>query len=142
MSKRRLSDKEIRAQVPVARKRAARVSRTEPRARRARYDRVRGLVIVELTNGAFFGFPARLAQGLRGAPPARLLEVEVSPSGEALHWEALDADLRVAALLRGIFGTKSWARELGRAGGRSRSEVKSRTARENGRKGGRPRKGA
>lgn len=142
MSKRRLSDKEIRAQVPAARKRAVRASAAEPRAKVARYDLRRGLVVVELTNGAFFGFPARLAQGLRGASPERLREVEVSPSGEALHWEALDADLRVAALLRGIFGTRTWARELGRAGGRSRSELKSRAARENGRKGGRPRKGA
>jgi hypothetical protein len=97
-------------------------------------------VVVELTNGAFFGFPAHLGQGLRGASPEDLAEVEVSPSGEALHWERLDVDLRVPALLHGVFGTKAWMRELGRAGGRVRSKAKTRAARLNGAKGGRPRK--
>jgi hypothetical protein len=103
---------------------------------------VRRLVVVELTNGAIFGFPARLAQGLRGASADRLAEVEVSPSGEALHWERLDADLRVAALLQGIFGAGAWLRELGGIGGRVRSEAKAQAARLNGAKGGRPRKRA
>jgi hypothetical protein len=137
-----LSDAEIRAQIPAARRRARRAKAIEPRARSARYDRVRRLVVVELTNGAIFGFPARLAQGLRGASADRLAEVEVSPSGEALHWERLDADLRVAALLQGIFGTGAWLRELGGIGGRVRSEAKAQAARLNGAKGGRPRKRA
>jgi hypothetical protein len=142
MTKRRLTDKEILAQLPTARERGRRLNALEPRAKRARYDRARGLIVVELTNGVFFGFPARLGQGLRGASAAQLAEVEISPSGEALHWDGLDTDLRVAALLQGVFGTKSWMRELGRAGGRVRSDAKARAARMNGAKGGRPRKGA
>jgi hypothetical protein len=137
--RRRLSDAEIIAQIPAARARARAAAKAEPRARRARYDRARRVVVVELTNGAFFGFPVELAQGLRGALPEQLARVEVSPSGEALHWEALDADLSVPALLQGIFGTRAWMRELGRAGGRARSKVKAQAARVNGAKGGRPR---
>lgn len=139
MTRRRLTDQEILAQIPAARERGRRARETEPRAARAHYDRVRSQIVVELTNGAFFGFPARLGQGLRGASPAQLAEVEVSPSGEALRWDSLDVDLRVEALLRGVFGTKAWMRELGRSGGRVRSAAKARAARLNGAKGGRPR---
>jgi hypothetical protein len=142
MAKRRRSDEEILAQIPAARQRARAARTSEPRAKSARYDRARGLVIVELRNGAYFGFPAQLGQGLRGASPDELAEVEVSPSGEALHWERLNADLRVPALLQGMFGTRAWMRELGRIGGRARSEAKARAARLNGAKGGRPRKPA
>ncbi len=124
---RRLTDAEILAQVPAA---------------SARYDRVRKLVVVELTNGAFFGFPAALGQGLAGATRAELADVEVSPGGEALRWPRLDVDLRVPALLGGVFGTRAWMRVLAQAGGRATSEAKARAARENGAKGGRPRKAA
>lgn len=140
MSRHVITEKMIRAQVPAARRRARQAVAAEPRAKRARYDRNRGLVVVELTNGAFFGFPARLGQGLRGGSPKLLGEVEVSPSGEALHWELLDVDLRVAALLQGVFGTRTWMREIGRTGGRARSDAKARAARANGARGGRPRK--
>jgi hypothetical protein len=142
MARRRRSDEEVLAQIPAARRRARAARTSEPRAKSARYDRARGLVIVELQNGSYFGFPAQLGQGLRGASPDELAEVEVSPSGEALHWERLNADLRVPALLQGMFGTRAWMRELGRIGGRARSEAKARAARLNGAKGGRPRKPA
>ncbi len=139
MSRRTLTDREVLSQLPAARARARSARAQEPRARRAYYDRERKLVVVELTNGAVFAFPPRLAQGLRGASADALAEVDVSPSGEALHWERLDADLRVPALLQGMFGTRTWMRQLGQAGGRVRSEAKARAARANGAKGGRPR---
>jgi hypothetical protein len=140
MARRRRSDKEIRAQIPAARRRGRAATASEPRATRAWYDRSRGIVVVELTNGSSFGFQAELGQGLRGASADELSEVEVSPSGEALHWDRLNTDLRVPALLQGMFGTQAWMRELGRIGGRARSAAKVRAARLNGAKGGRPRK--
>jgi hypothetical protein len=135
----RLTDEEILAQIPAARARAKRESQSGIRALDASYDAERRLVVIHLKNGSFFGFPPDLAQGLRGASDEQLAEVEVTPSGDALHWETLDADFYVSALLTGVFGTKTWMRELGRAGGRVRSEAKSAAARRNGRKGGRPR---
>src|SRR5215208_1677039 len=140
MVSRRLTDKEVLAQIPAARARAAALDAREPRAAAARYDDERGLVIIELTNGAFFGFPAALGQGLRGATRRELEAIEISPSGEAVRWPMLDMDLRVPALLRGMFGTRAWMRMLAQAGGQATSEAKVRAARENGRKGGRPRK--
>jgi hypothetical protein len=45
---------------------------------------------------------------LAGASPKDLAEVEVTPSGDGLHWEKLDADFSVPALLAGVFGTEAW----------------------------------
>ncbi|HEU4631073.1 MAG TPA: DUF2442 domain-containing protein [Gemmatimonadaceae bacterium] len=137
-----VGDEAILAQLPAARARGRAAAREEPRATSARYDRSRKAVLVELTNGAFFGFPAALGQGLQDATERELASIEVSPSGEALRWPLLDVDLRVPALLQGVFGTRAWMRMLAQAGGRATSDAKARAARANGAKGGRPRKSA
>lgn len=109
----------------------------------ARYDRRTSRVVVTLNTGVQLAFPSRLAEGLAGASPEDLAEIEISPTGLGLHWPKLDADVYVPALLQGLFGSKNWmARELGANGGRSRSEAKAAAARANGRRGGRPRKTA
>lgn len=109
----------------------------------ARYDRRRRRVVVRLNTGIEVTFPAALADGLAGASPEDLAEIEVSPTGLGLHWPRLDADLYVPALLQGVLGSRSWmAAQMGAAGGRSRSAAKAAAARENGRKGGRPRRAA
>jgi len=59
-----------------------------------------------------------------------------------LHWESLDIDHYIPALIDGVFGTRAWMSELGKLGGTSRSKAKQTAARKNGRKGGRPRKAA
>ncbi len=142
MAKKTLTDEAVRAQIPAARGRAKR--RRTIRARSATYDRETGRVVVELTNDCLMAFPADLAEGLRGAEPCRLAEVQVVLDGDALRWESLDADLLVRELGRGVFGSRGWmsevARELGRRGGRVRSEAKTAAARRNGQMGGRPRK--
>ena len=95
-------------QIDEALARGAAARRTEPRATAARYDRRAGRVIVELSNGCTFAFPARLAQGLERATDEQLAEVEVLGTGTGLHWEALDADLSVPGLLAGLFGTRAF----------------------------------
>jgi hypothetical protein len=135
-----LSDEAILAQLPAARARGRATALDEPRAASARYEPGRKVVLVELTNGAFFGLPAALAQGVRDATDRERALIEISPSGEALRWPLLDVDLRVPALLQGMFGTRTWMRMLAQAGGRATSEAKARAARANGAKGGRPRK--
>jgi len=42
-------------------------------------------VVINLKSGATFSFPPALAQGLAGASPEDLAEVEVTPSGDGLH---------------------------------------------------------
>jgi general stress protein YciG len=137
-SESRVTDAALRA----ALRRGREADLGEPRARSAGYDAETGRVVLELTNGCAFAFPAEHGQGLRGATPEQLARVQLEAGGRALRWDELDVDLGVAPLVAGIFGTEAWMRELrremARAGGRASSEAKAKAARENGRKGGRP----
>jgi hypothetical protein len=65
-----------------------------------------------LKSGAIYSFPPELAQGLAAASSEDLAEVEVTPSGDGLHWEKLDADFSVPALLAGVFGTEAWMAQI------------------------------
>ncbi len=125
------------AEIDSALSRGAVARATQPRASSARYDRRRGRIVVELTNGATFAFPPGLAQGLEMATAEQLMQVEILGAGHGLHWEALDVDLSIPGLLAGIFGTRAFM--AGQAG-RVTSAAKAAAARENGAKGGRPRR--
>lgn len=131
----------VDANIDAARRHGDRLALAEPRAASARYDSASGRVIVDLTNGCTFAFPARALQGLGEASDQELSQVEVLGSGYGLHWETLDADFTVPGLLMGLFGTRAWmAREQARKAGAARSPAKAAAARENGRKGGRPKR--
>jgi hypothetical protein len=107
----------------------------------ARYDAASRRIVITLRHGLELTIPVHLLQGLADAPPASLDRIDISPEGTGLHWPDLDVDLYVPALIQGLFGTRRWmASLLGQAGGRARSEAKTRAARANGLKGGRPRK--
>lgn len=112
----------------------------EPRAQSARYSPTRRQIIVELTNGCSFIFPVDKAQGLADATNKDLAEVTILGKGTGLHWEKLDADLSIASLVVGIFGSHAWMREIARRGGAASTPAKSAAARANGAKGGRPKK--
>ncbi len=127
------------AQVDAALERGREARLQGPRAIAVHYDRRRGRIIVDLTNGCTFAFPPKLAEGLGSATEEQLAQVELLGAGTGLHWEALDADLSVPALLAGIFGTMAF---LARRAGLSKSPAKGAAARTNGAKGGRPRKAA
>lgn len=127
------------ARIDAAIERGRIAAETEPRAAAARFDRKSGRVVIDLTNGATFAFPVRLAEGLADASPEDLAEIEVSGRGIGLHWERLDVDYSVPGLVAGIFGTARW---MAARAGRARSPAKAAAARANGAKGGRPRKAA
>jgi hypothetical protein len=112
---------------------------TQPLAAKAHYDSRKARLVVELTNGVILMLPPELLQGLKGATAAQLAKVELTPLGTGLHWEALDADLGVADLAAGIFGSKTWMSELARFAGSRTSVRKATSSRENGKRGGRPR---
>ena len=131
---------ELIAQFDQARAAGKHAAETEPRAVKAWYASDSERVFIELTNGVMMGFPYQLLQGLANGTPEQLAEVEITPTGSALHWESLDADLGVAQLVSGLFGSKAWMTELGRHGGKSKSEAKAQASRDNGKRGGRPRK--
>jgi len=106
----------------TATRRASERRATEASATAARYDRRRGRIIVNLSNGLELAFPPAIAQGLEKAKAQDLADIEISPSGFGIHFPKLDAHLYLPALLRGVFGSKSWmASQLGAAGGSARS---------------------
>jgi len=94
--------------------RSRREDMIEPRAENVHYERKSRHVVVNLKNGTIFAFPSDLAQGLAGAAVEDLEIIEISPSGEGLHWPALDADFSLPELMRGIFGTETWMVHLRR----------------------------
>lgn len=83
--------------------------RATPHAVAAFYDRRIGRIVVRLSTGLELAFPPHLAQGLGGARPADLADIEVSPTGLGLHFPRLDADLYVPGLMEGVFGSRSWS---------------------------------
>ena len=130
----------IAEEIRAARARDARERALGLRALSARYDRRATRVLVEISNGCLFGFPVSRVAALADATPSQLADVEVSPGGTALRWDALDVDLSVSGLLLDSVGRRQRLQELARLAGQVTSKAKARAARANGAKGGRPRK--
>ncbi len=107
----------------------------------AKYAPSAKMIVVKMASGMVMSIPVRLIEGLDGAAPEALAEIEINSSGLGLHWPKLDVDLYVPSLMKGKGRSqKSSAASLGALGGKVRSKAKSAAARENGKKGGRPRK--
>jgi hypothetical protein len=123
---------------------ARRVGRRERaaglRARTAFFDARRRCVVVDLINGYSIGVPLSQFPEIRNASDSLLREAEVVGAGTILHWESLDADYSVPAIILRAVGTNDIARELGRIGGQATSRAKADAARQNGAMGGRPRR--
>lgn len=131
--------KELRSNFARASRAGRQAAKTEPRAARATYRARDDSLRIELTNGAVITVPVKLIPGLKRAAPSDVRSVEVLGRGGGLHWERLDLDLSVPALVSSVFAGPEWMTELGRVGGRRSSAAKAAAARRNGRKGGRPR---
>jgi hypothetical protein len=56
---------------------------------------------VEMTDGRTLGIPLAWFPRLLRATPAQRTSYRISPSGEGLHWEALDEDISVPGLIAG-----------------------------------------
>jgi hypothetical protein len=113
-----------------------------PRAVSARYHRRSGRIVIQLSSNLEVSFSPRDVQGLEYATPAKLQDIEVTPSGFGIHFPKLDVDLYVPAILEGFLGSKKWmAARMGQLGGRARSAAKRAASERNGVLGGRPRKG-
>jgi len=125
----------------AANKRAAESQRKTPTATVVRYDRRISRIVIALSSGIEIAFRPRDAQGLERAKPDDMSEIEISPSGLGIHFPRLDVDLYLPALLEGFLGSRNWmAAEMGKRGGKAKTDAKAEAARENGRLGGRPKK--
>ena len=90
------------ADFDAASRRGAQHLKKGPVAVAARYDQQAGRVVIELDSGLEIVFRPQQAQGLETATPTDLIEIEISPSGQGLHFPAIDADLYLPALLDGL----------------------------------------
>jgi hypothetical protein len=125
--------------MPDKTKRAARQV-APPRAVRARYDRRRRRILIHFSTGLDVSFSPRDAQVLENATASQLAKINISSSGNGIHFPKIDAVLYLPALLSGFLGSRNWmAGRLGAVGGKSRSTAKVAAAKRNGRRGGRPR---
>jgi hypothetical protein len=79
-----------------------------PTAVGARYDRRIGRAVIRLSSGLEVAFAPHDAQGLENARPARLDEIEISPSGFGIHFPKIDADIYLPSLLEGFLGSRQW----------------------------------
>lgn len=131
--------RELRSNFERASRAGRQASKMEPRAARAWYRAKDDALLIEMTNGAAITIPVKLIPGLKRAAPGDVRSVEVLGRGGGLHWESLDLDLSVPALISSVFAGPEWMTELGRIGGTRSSAAKAAAARRNGRKGGRPR---
>ena len=120
--------------------RAAKQLADEPRVAQVEYRPGHGLdlLIMKMRDGRRVLIPREDLEGLQHARREEIAEVEISPSGTALHWPRLDLDYYVPNLLRHIYGSKRWMSHVGRRGGKAKSAAKAEAARANGLKGGRP----
>ena len=107
-----LTEDQLKEELDRAQARAMLADATEPRAQNAHYDRTTGNIIIELKDGSTFTVPHHLLQGLADSDPTDIAAIELTPSGNALHWETLDIHLRVPSILQGIYGTKVWMEKL------------------------------
>ena len=99
----------------AARRRHRRRLSTEPTATKVRYDVRRDAVVIEMKSGASLIVPRRLMQGLSEGTPAQLRDVDIGGGGTEIYWGDLDAAFTIMNLLGGIYGSKHWMAEIGRA---------------------------
>lgn len=98
--------------VAAANRRGLESSVREAHAVAARYDRASGDLALALRGGARLLIATELLQGVAGKSPELIERVELWGGGSALHWEELDADLRVQDIVAGSFGTRRWMAQL------------------------------
>ena len=103
----------LRDDFGLAKRRAKDLEGSVPRVVAAHYDRKTGRIVVHLSSKLIVSFSPADAEGLEGALPSQLKEIEISPSGFGIRFPALDADLYVPGLLEGFLGSKAWMASSG-----------------------------
>jgi Protein of unknown function (DUF2442) len=112
MASQSVSDAVFERQFRAARARGAHSIRTKPHAKSVRYDGPTRMVTVELMNGASFSLPVDIIPGLQGASDADLADVWVATADPGVHWETLDVDYEIYALVKTILDTGTLIRAL------------------------------
>lgn len=79
-----------------------------PHAVKVRFNRHTRRVVISLSNGVEVSFSPKQAQGFETATDADLGEAEISPSGLAVFFPRLNADIYIPGLLQGSLGSELW----------------------------------
>ena len=136
MSGNHITDEGLALAVEAGRRRMA----TEFRASAARYDADRDAVELTMVDGWGLVFLRSAVPELAGIPSSDMGKLEISPVGTGLMLDDHDININVHGLVTGFISPHLMASTLGRKGGSTSSDAKTRSSRENGKKGGRPRK--
>lgn len=120
----------------------ARLHDGNPLAQTVEYIPDLNLLIVGLSNGRRLVFPIEDLQGLGKATHKQIQNYELLGRGTGISFPDLDVDLYVPALIEGVYGNRRWMAQLGKKGGKAKTETKRLAAKANGAKGGRPRRAA
>lgn len=110
----------------------------EPRALNVEHIPDLNLLIVGLSNQRRLVLPTEEVQGLGKATHEQLRKYKLIGRGTGISFPELDVDLYVPALIEGVYGNSRWMAQLGKKGGKAKTEAKRLAARANGVKGGRP----
>ena len=127
------TDAEIAAALEKAKRHA-----NDPLAQTVEHIPGLNLLIVGLSNGRRLVLPIEDLQGLGSATHEQIQNYELLGHGTGISFPDLDADLYVPALIEGVYGNRRWMAQLGKKGGRAKTEAKRLAAKANGAKGGRP----
>ncbi len=107
------------------------------------YDKTRKRIILVFPRAVGFAIPVALVDELANAKDKDLEKIHLTPSGETLVVEGVDAYISTKGLIEDILGSipkEIIAARFGSIGGSRTSTVKKSSSAENGRKGGRPKK--
>lgn len=74
----------------------------------ASFDVVNRLLMVELKTGQRLAIPQEDLQDIYRYAPEDLVDVEIIPTGTALHFEKVMDGVRVDSIRRGIYGSEKW----------------------------------
>lgn len=80
----------------------------------ARYDRRRDCIELMFRGGVSLAIPRRMVSELETDSALKLQAIQVSPSGDALSWRALDADLSVSGLVDRAFSRRAALQHMAR----------------------------
>lgn len=108
-----------------------------------RYDRARKSIVLVFPSQIGFSIPVHLVNELAHAKVSELESIYLTPSGETLVVEGVDAYISTKGLIRDLLEAiprEILAAKFASIGGSKRSAVKKISSAENGRKGGRPKK--
>ncbi|MEO9035161.1 MAG: DUF2442 domain-containing protein [Gemmatimonadaceae bacterium] len=139
ITKRRRQTNVVARDSILAKARGAATRRAGLLGKSVRYDVTARRLMIELINGVLFGVPIDALREIRSADDTELKRVELLGAGGILHWESLDADYSVPALILDAVGKTAAQSANAQVGGQATSAAKAAAARANGRKGGRPR---